>query len=391
MTLLQVYGGDSDSLSILDDLDELWTGLHDQLKSTKKNKNSELSALLMEVLLSFASKPSVLYRKMSEQVFEAFAAEFSSDALTALVDILDKPETLAGQQDLFDADDDQVEDESDEESLDSDVEMIEGDDAQAILDLEPKVNGDASGSDSDSPSEGSDDGEESDEEVDENEQELQKLDKVLADTLGTGPVPDEDSDEEDPNKDMNDEQMEALEPALAKIFQERRKLSSKKKERKDAKETMINFKNRALDLITIFTKKEHANPLALIFITPLLRLIRSSSSTQLPQKAFTTLKTYFDSCKGKELPAPDDTNILWTVLEEVHEMAGEDTGKIYASACSRASLFVARALLALDKQHYDRIADSYSVLQKKWYKDRKSKVQPLFFTEWMSWSIGTRK
>ena len=35
---------------------------------------------------------------------------------------------------------------------------------------------------------------------------------------------------------------------------------AQKKDNKDAKATMINFKNRVLDLLLIYVKQQHANP-----------------------------------------------------------------------------------------------------------------------------------
>jgi len=386
LTILQVYNGDTEAVSIIHELDTC----HQSISDKQNSVGSESFDLLLEVLLSFLAKPSALFRKLAGQVFAIFTADVTSDGLQSLIEILEKGESLAGQQDLFDQDIDGVEDGMSDNDLEiaSDVEMIQdvsaGSAENSDLVSEDEQNSSADSETSDQESE-----EDSDEEkIDE---ELAKFDAMLADTLktsqpsGNAALSDGSSDEE-----MDDEQMMALEPHLTKIFQERKKTTSKKREKKDARENVINFKNRVLDLLLIYVKKQHANALALQLILPLLRLVRISTSKQIAEKSFSLLKEYFDACRGKELPVPDGGEI-WEILDEIHAEAKLDASKLHGYACSRSSLFVVKVLVALDENNYGRAVDVYSESQKQWYLDTKSKTQPALFTEWINWSINTRK
>lgn len=93
MTVLQVYNGDADAVSMLDELEFCYAkflGDKDkgkESKSKKEDDTSDASDALVEILLSFASKPSQLFRRMSEQVFGAFADQVTANGLDSLVSV----------------------------------------------------------------------------------------------------------------------------------------------------------------------------------------------------------------------------------------------------------------------------------------------------------------
>lgn len=126
LTLLQVYSGDGEAVALLDDLQVCYS----TLKASAAD--SEVFDTLVEVLLSFLSKPGALYRKLAEQVFPSFTSQISATSLESLLDILGKKESVSGQQELFEqAGADEEEDdggsgEGDDSELeiDSDVEML---------------------------------------------------------------------------------------------------------------------------------------------------------------------------------------------------------------------------------------------------------------------------
>ncbi|GME41256.1 DNA polymerase V [Neofusicoccum parvum] len=391
LTIIQVYNGDPDAVSILEELEACYDS------AFQKNADANAFQQLTEVLLSFAAKPSVLFRKLSEQVFTVFASELTAEGLQSMIDILSKKESMSGQQDLFDQQGSEDEGEGEEEEgsdgdeEDSDVEMVEAEE----VDDEEDEGSDDDDDDDDDDDEGSDD--DSDEE---DEEELERFNAALAKTLNmSGPTGEGEESGDDDEADMDDDQMMALEPHLAKIFKQRQEAAnkSKKKDNKDAKATMINFKNRVLDLLLIYVKQQHANPLALDVIMPLLQLIRQTKAKQLAEKSTNLLKQYFDATK-KAMPMleDDDVDRVWELLEDIHTEVTKDASKLHAGACSRASLFVAKVLVAKDKEdseaeNYGRVADVYSRTQKQWYADPKSQLHPSFFNEWINWSVATRK
>lgn len=86
MTIMQVYNGDADAVSMLDELEFC----HNKFlgdKETKTEDAGDASDALVEILLSFASKQSQLFRRMSEQVFGAFANQITENGLESLTSV----------------------------------------------------------------------------------------------------------------------------------------------------------------------------------------------------------------------------------------------------------------------------------------------------------------
>lgn len=85
MTILQVYNGDADAVSMLDELEFCYSKFLGDKKS--KEETADASDALVEILLSFASKQSQLFRRMSEQVFSAFADKVTATGLESLTSV----------------------------------------------------------------------------------------------------------------------------------------------------------------------------------------------------------------------------------------------------------------------------------------------------------------
>lgn len=80
LTILQVYNGDADAVSMLDEL----TGCYDALITHRKKGDQHSSEALIEILLGFVAKPSQLYRRLAQQVFMTFASDVNSDGLQSM-------------------------------------------------------------------------------------------------------------------------------------------------------------------------------------------------------------------------------------------------------------------------------------------------------------------
>nr|KMM65379.1 DNA polymerase V [Coccidioides posadasii RMSCC 3488] len=374
MTIFQVYNGDADAVSMLDELKICY----DKFVSRKKADDAdtaEASDILVEILLSFASKQSQLFRRTSEQVFGAFADRVTATGLQSLIAILEAKDTLAGQQEMFENDDEG-----------SDVEMIDPDDD----DVEEI---DQSGEESEEDLEASD--EESDEDGSENEDEdeLEEFDAKLAAALGTHRA-DKDLDassEKSSDSDMDDDQMEALDEQLAQVFKARSQVTSKKKEKKEARENMINFKNRALDLLEIYVKRSHSSIIATDILLPLLQVVRKSKVQQIANKASNVLREYCKLCKGNSLPAVEDEDRLWDLLKAIHDEATHSGPAFHATACSQASLLIVRILVAQKKENAKGIVDVYAETRKRQLLSKRCHVQPSFFSDWNNWCVSASK
>ena len=378
MSVFQIYNEEPDAAPLLEDLHAC---------AGDWGKDSDSASMMIELLLSFVSKQSKVFRELAEKVFTAFAGSLTADGLQSMLDVLSQKESLSGQQELFaqgeDGEGGAEDDSSDEGSaIDvedmSDVEMVDGE----AVGVDSGTESGSDEDDSDDESSGDDN-----EEDEEDEEELAAFDRKLAEALGTAGF-DEDADEDDQDSDMDDEQMLAIEPALENVFKEIKKRSGKKQDNKDAKDNIINFKNRVLDLLTIYVRTQYENVLALDLLMPLSILIRTTSSKPTAEKAFSVLKDYFEKCsKQKSLPVSEPEPLL-ALLASVHAEMEKDGSKQHANACSRSSLFLAKVLMAMDPKHYSAVSAMYHALQDKRVLNTKSKVHPSVFTEWTSWSIA---
>lgn len=403
LTLLQVYNGDADAVSVLDDLQVCYSSLKTSAA------DSEVFDTLVEVLLSFLSKPGALYRKLAEQVFPTFTSQISSTSLESLLDILGKKEGVSGQQELFE----QAVTEEEEEGDDKDG----SEEDNSVLEIDSDVEMLSTSSATDDEASGDDDDEVEEEEQDE---ELTRLDAALASTLKTS-LEENDAASDEHGSDMDDDQMVAHEAQITKYFQELTKHavisagSSKKKESKDAKANMVNFKTRVLELLAIYLKKEYQKGDVLRVIVPVLECMRKTASPAVTNKANEILISLYTICsKRKSLPILSTTttttpqtesvtnaNPHFTteeamgVLEAIHEEVRNPASKIHDNACSKASLFVAKTLLANDAENYAYLVGVYGNTMKEWFQGAGSKskivIQPTFFTEWVSWSVQMRK
>ncbi|KXT18424.1 hypothetical protein AC579_8168 [Pseudocercospora musae] len=368
---LQVYLQQPDSILVLEDITACCQSPED---------SEDSSTMLVELLIKFVSQQSTLFRKLAEQVFTAFAPEVTAEGLEAMIDILSQKESLAGQQELFgeeeqdanaggdgedgdeemDSDDVQdIEDASDIE-LGSDVELVNGnqdDSHDESFDSESEAGG------------GGDD-------------ELTEFERKLAEALGT-----EGMASDDDGSDMEDDEMAAVDEKLTHIFKEQKLGSNKKQQNKDAKENVVNLKNRILDLLLVFVKSQYANPIALDLLHPLVTLTRTTSSQPTARKALDVLELLFDTAKkNKETPEVDNKEDLFRVLSAIHEEARLGGSKLHARACSRSSLFLAKMLVNMDDgDSYKRIFNMYGNLSWEWRTDSKSKLSSDLFSEWNNW------
>jgi DNA polymerase phi len=374
LVLLEVYGGDADATDMLSELQTCYSSIQ------AEEAESQAFDLLVELLLSFLSKTSSLYRHISEIVFPAIASSMSEEGLESLLDILSKTETLAGQGELFASTDAEAEDDEDgsDISMDSDIELMSA--SEDDVDRESGANSDEDG---------------------EEDPELQQFNNLLAQTLKTaapkvnGEADGQGSSDED--SDMDDDQMMALDPQLTKIFQERHRAGgggdsgNKKKEKNKAKLQMTLFKSRVLDLLQIYVKKQYADPVVLKVVLPLLSLMRTTTSSELEHKAKTTLGSYVESCdRNKKYPRTPKIDELWTLLNEVHAEVQKEGSKPHDAACSRASLFLAKTLMTVDTAHIRKLVLQYGDTQIESIENG-TNVQLLFFTEWSGWCAEWKK
>ena len=378
LTVLQVYHGEADAVEILKDLMEY----HDNALEGNQLGGADM---LVEILLSFASRSNKLFRRISLHAFASAASNITVGGLQSLTRVLESKENTQGQEEIFDAGDvhgngdggegsGSVTEGSDREvdgavsGIDSDIEMM----SNGSVDAREK-NGMAGS--------GSNDSEDDDEDEDKDADEIAAFEAKLAVALGTRKAEEDfgasDTSGSSSDVDMSDSAMEALDDTLAEVFRARRgaeQNKGKKKERKEARENMVGFKNRVLDLVEIYLRQEATNPLSLELVLPLLRCARMTKSRQLSEKAVGILREFCKGSRGKgkkkkksknnkkvegngtadtagddesSLPAVSDGGTrAMAILREIHGEAGQGGSNAHAAACSSASLLVVKTALA---------------------------------------------
>lgn len=391
LTFLQVYNNDLDAVGMLEELTEAFS--KKRLKHYEEQGFTSSSALV-EILLGLVARPSKLFRRVAQQVFESIAPDVEEAGMESMLRILKTKESREGQDALFDH---SGGDEGNGQGVDEEHEAHDSyDDASDIIVSDGKIL-QHEGPESESPDETASSSHEDEEDEDGLDEDLVAFNAKLAQALGTHPG-NEDLDAEDSDasdQDMNDEQMQALDKHLENVFRERKKVAVKKTETKDAKKTIIDFKCRVLELLEIFVKKQHQNALALLLISPLLTLLRTTFSPQVSQKAGDLLREYTRLCKGKGLPAIENVHTIIDLLEFVHGEALIQGPHTHTSGCSQASLLLAKVLANHDMDLLDQVVDIYSstfsASQKKAIADQNFKVKMSFFTDFNNWVSSLKK
>ncbi|MCJ1468835.1 DNA-directed DNA polymerase [Pseudocyphellaria aurata] len=378
LAILQVYNFDADAVGVLEELKDCYGTL-----VKHKNKRAQGgSDALIEIILSFVAKPSLLFRRLGQRVFSACVSTVDGAGLQSMIKVLMTKETISGQEEMFDRVDD-----ADRDDEISDVEEVEVIDCTTIEMSAQKDHN--SGKDS---AECLNNEETLFSEVQNIEHgsdaELVAFDAKLAQALKNRSTEDDRAtigNDEFTDEDMNDEQMEALDEQLGKVFRGRKKVMSKKSQKKGAKETIVNFKCRVLELLEIFIKHQNAKLLTLDLLVPILRTIHSTSSTLVSAKACGLIRTYTKVCKGENLPNAIDTDPIFDLLKKIHNQATKDGSNAYNSSCSQASLLVVKILVAQDRENLRRILLIYSETQERALLDPRCGVKVSFFSDWLNW------
>lgn len=402
VAILQLYNEEPDAVDILSDLKQCY----EKLLSKQKDKDTDISALLVEILLAMVARPSQLMRQTAERVFEGFTSLMTAEALTLLTDTLAATENAEGLRALFDTDADMEDaeeadgsgDDDEESGLDSDVEIVDLKDAAEADEDSGSENGEAE----EDGSEDEEDEDEDEEEDDTKTDQYKALDDDLAKLLNSHRLDkDKDAASSDDDSDVSDSEMMALDDRISAAFKMRMKDASKKKENRDAKETVVNFKHRALDLLAIFAKKEAASPLTLSLLVPLLQLMRTTKTRDLVKKAGNIIselpkaqKKIRGSSNNKEgeeqqqeegeEKTDSDTTALEELLQKIHEEMPEDDSHAFAKAASTASLLVVNAILTKNVGMFQIIWDIYGGLAMEWAMFGGFQFSTII-TDWTNW------
>ena len=93
---LQVYNGDADAVGMLGDLKSCYDSF---FKHKSKSEQADSDGLV-EILLGFAAKPSVLFRRLASQVFSTCTSDISDSGLQSMIKVHHFPVAVTGKRRL---------------------------------------------------------------------------------------------------------------------------------------------------------------------------------------------------------------------------------------------------------------------------------------------------
>lgn len=385
MVILQLLSGEAEAVNVLQELQMCYEDF-----LTKQEEGLKIQVVLTEIILSFLLKNSLLMKKLSQFVWESLLCAKNhegkiladEECLELLFDVLKTKENEEGLRDLFEGED-EFEEEDGEESEEESEEEEESDSESDVLDLTAKV---------------------------EKETTI-KLAKALGvPTAESGEVKFDEIDSFEADSDvasdlMDDEEMMAMDDQLARIFKERRDLLSanttnnKKAQAAQAKQLIMLFKSRVLDLIEAFSKVQPHSPYNLYLLRPLVLLINTTKDKELGVKAHKILKTRVTKAKvGKEdLEAHFDDVEAYKkrFLKEIgwlQQQAGKySSNQAHGQSCGQCSITIAKSLVGLDESYLKKIVEVYSQTLLEWSTDPKNRIQPALFTFFLNWVSTVRE
>lgn len=407
MSILQLFMGDMDSMDTIAELCNFY------------NENESMSLVgITEILLGFFAQKKSVLTKTSLLVWEQFISKVSKNELNLLLDVLTTRENKQGFAQLFEgADEFEIVDEENENKNPDEEDEDDFED-------EDLMNSDSS-SDDDSESESDSNSESDSSRISSSDGDNTKtIDKEATSALvkalnlpeniidENGDVKfdelDELSDDEEAEESMDDEQMMALDDQLSQIFKHRKDALSnvttghkRKLEVKDSRESVIAFKHKILDMLTIYIKylekldssdEKESDKLnnVILFFEPIITCIQTTLDRSLAEKSAKLLKTKIIKIKIPEL---NDDDQVWAILEKVHNEFLLTTkpgqhNNVYFSICSNISIYLSKLLVEKndDKQEtYDKIIDIYANTVKQWLTQGKVGVTPFIdFINWLS-------
>lgn len=118
----------------------------------------------------------------------------------------------------------------------------------------------------------------------------------------------------------------------------------------DAQREATHFKNRVLDLVDTFVKKQPSSPHIVRLISPMVDLIAGTSpdEKQLSDKAKGILRSRIG--KSKDVPSGVDAEQALTVLTDLHIRARKVHSSDLLATLSQSSIYIAKILIQVDAE-----------------------------------------
>ncbi|EPQ32359.1 uncharacterized protein PFL1_00555 [Pseudozyma flocculosa PF-1] len=337
--------------------------------------------VLVDCLVNFLELPSAFLRFVATHAFEPFAKDMTANSLDHLFAQIGLGQATEGQAEMG-------------EGAGPDADAVEAGDGEQVSDTS------ATSEDEDDDMDASD-ADDDENEADDVDPELRaKIQAVLREGGIAEPDPedgeddnmDQDGDEDDSGSessvelsDLDDDQMMLLDDKLAEVFRQQLSAKKSKNSKKEAKQEESIFKNKILDILEVYARKQHANPLVLRLVSPLFNLARDDDADekQLSNRAAGILRSRL--CKAKELPEGVTAADVAEELEEMHTVVRSVSKGNVADLAAAVIFYLTKIALSgrgsISPTDDAVVIEAYKATLTDFLTRRKSHVKPAFLVE----------
>ncbi|EGO20980.1 hypothetical protein SERLADRAFT_452123 [Serpula lacrymans var. lacrymans S7.9] len=325
--LIQQYCADEDAVE-MEVLESCIEATNQMFLVNKKGKKSRKSVdnkdgeqtpdpidVFVDTIIGFLERPSTYMRTTANQSFSLLTGAVQESTIELIVRQLERRDPAELATDGDSDEEEEVEDNLDDENDESDdgvtsagEESEDLDDAEDALQVRAKI------------------------------EEALRANGIEA---ATG-----DSDADTDEDLMDDDQMMAIDEHLAEVFRSRsNEKASKDYSGVDAQREATHFKNRVLDLIDTYIKKQPTSSHNVLLVLPLVEIVTTSGldERQLVDKTTGLLKSRFE--KPKDVPSNANVEQVKTLLEELHQRARKTRSSDSLTTLSFCSLYLSKMLL----------------------------------------------
>ncbi|KAF9566303.1 hypothetical protein CPC08DRAFT_114924 [Agrocybe pediades] len=338
-TLLELYcSGDDDESADVSSLEACIDAASRMLLPEKK-KSKDVSEeedepvdVIVDTIIGFLEKSTAYMRTVGNQVFSLLSGSLKESTIDLIVTQLERKNPAQLMED-------------DEEDMDEDGED-EGEEGEEAVEDDDEDNEESEESD------GEDSGDDSNEE----EADLELRNKIEEALRVNGIEPATGETDSEDEELMNDDQMMAIDEQLVQVFRSQAK-DRKSGKNVDLQREATHFKNRVLDLVDSYLKKQLCSPLGLRFITPLIDLVSHSSKDekQLSDKARGIVRSRFG--KAKDIPTDIELDQVLPIITNIHTLARKAPSTDLLSLFSLCSIYLAKVMVHLKAE--DALVDMY--------------------------------
>lgn len=326
---------------------------HKKTKESPGNATDEPVDILVDTIIGFLEKSTAYLRTVGYQVFSLLSGSVKDTTIDLILAQLERrdPSQLA-EDDDEDMEDHEIVNEGEEDN-----------DESASDDEDEASPDDDSGDDSDG-----------------NEVDLELRNKIEEALRINGIEPATGETDSEDEELMDDDQMMAIDEQLAQVFRSR---TNEKKGGKsvDAQREATHFKNRVLDLVDIFLKKQTSSPYVLRLVMPLVDLFGGSSQDerQLSDKAKGILRSRFS--KAREMPTELAPDQVLLVASNIHTQARKAHSSDLLSILSLCSIYLSKALVYLKAE--ESLLELYKESLTDFATRKNSVLNPTFFQDFL--------